>query len=210
MLEGKFRHKDSKGNEGLLVGGGVQWLTAGKGILHSEMPAMKEGHLWGIQLWVNLPAKEKMKEPRYQDLNPSQIPIVETENGVNVRIIAGEVGGVVGAVDGISIQPTMLDVKLPAGSTLECEVPDGHTLFLYGLEGDTKLDGDFVVPSGDLALFESAGTAYTVTAPKNTSSRVLVVSGAPINEPVARYGPFVMNTHTEILQTIKDFRSGNF
>lgn len=210
MLEGKFRHKDSKGNEGLLIGGGVQWLTTGKGILHSEMPAQKEGHLWGIQLWVNLPAKEKMKEPRYQDLQPSEIPIVETETGVNIRVIAGEVGGVSGAVDGISIQPTMLDVKLPAGATLESEVTDGHTLFLYGLEGNTRLAGDFVVPAGELALFGSKGNAFKISAPENESSRVLVVSGAPINEPVARYGPFVMNTHTEILQTIKDFRSGNF
>ena len=209
MLEGKFRHKDSKGNEGLLVGGGVQWLTTGKGILHSEMPAQKEGHLWGLQLWVNLPAKEKMKEPRYQDIDPSAIPILETEEGVQVRLIAGEIAGVKGAVDGIAIRPTLLDVKVPAGQTFESDIVDGHTLFLYGLEGDTQLEGDFLAAPGELAVFKNQGDAFRASA-TDTKTRFLVVSGAPINEPVARYGPFVMNTHSEILQTLKDFKSGNY
>lgn len=210
MLEGKFKHKDSKGNEGLLVGGGVQWLTTGKGILHSEMPAMKEGHLWGLQLWVNLPAAEKMKEPRYQDINPADIPNLESEEGVKIRVIAGEVAGVKGAVDGIHIQPTMLDIKIPAGESFEGNVTDDHTLFVYGLEGHTELNKEWAVPPGEIALFNRKGNAYRITANKDTPSRVLVVSGAPIREPIARYGPFVMNTHSEILQTLQDFKTGNY
>ena len=213
MLEGKFKHKDSKGNEGLLVGGGVQWLTTGKGILHSEMPAMKEGHLWGLQLWVNLPAAEKMKEPRYQDIKPEDIPNLEDENGVHIRVIAGEVAGVSGAVDGIHIQPTMLDVKLPAGQSFQGNITDDHTLFVYGLEGETGLSdksSEWAVPPGEIALFHREGNAYRLSAPENSNTRVLVISGAPIREPVARYGPFVMNTHSEILQTLQDFKTGNY
>lgn len=208
MLEGKFKHKDSKGNEGLLVGGGVQWLSTGKGILHSEMPAQKEGHLWGLQLWVNLPASDKMKEPRYQDIAPDQIPLLENEDGIRARLIAGQVDGVLGAVDGIHIKPTLMDVNVPAGVTFESNIPDGHTLFLYGLEGEARLDEVSTIAPGQLALFKSTGDAFKATA--NTKTRFLVVSGAPINEPVARYGPFVMNTHSEILQTLKDFKTGNF
>jgi redox-sensitive bicupin YhaK (pirin superfamily) len=208
MLEGKFKHKDSKGNEGLLVPGGVQWMTAGKGLLHSEMPAQKEGHLWGFQLWVNLPAAEKMKEPRYQDLKPEDIPVVETDKGVRVRVIAGEVAGVPGPIDGVSIKPTLLDVKLPSGESFEQEIPDGHTLFIYGIEGESRT-GNFVVPPGEMAIFQPRGDAFKVSA-QEAPARFLVVSGAPINEPIARYGPFVMNTHEEILQTLRDFKSGNY
>lgn len=209
MLDGKFKHKDSKGNSGLLVPGAVQWMTAGRGILHSEMPGQTEGRIWGLQFWLNLPRVEKMKDPRYQDLKPEDIPHVETENGVKLRVVAGQVGDVKGAVDGISIRPTLLDIEVPAGQTFSHTVEDGHTLFTYGIEGTYKI-GDMIVPPSELVIFDKKGTGFSVTAPPEHNSRILVASGAPIKEPIARYGPFVMNSHEEILQTIQDFKNGNF
>lgn len=208
MLHGNFKHQDSKGNTGFLNSGGVQWLTAGKGILHSETPMQSEGLLWGFQLWVNLPKKDKMIEPRYQDFNAEDIPNVEAENGTKIRIIAGEVDGNKGAVSGIAINPTLLDVKLPKGQTFSYPIPDGHTLFLYQLEGECNYNGQNVSES-HIIIFDTDGEAFKVEALED-NSRFLVVSGAPIKEPIARYGPFVMNTESEIAQTLQDFRTGNF
>ena len=211
MLHGNFKHEDSKGNTGYLTSGGVQWMTAGKGVQHSETPMQADGLMWGFQLWVNLPAAKKMQEPRYQDINADQIPTVELDNGTTFRLIAGEVGeDVVGPVNGVSIKPTLLDVSLPAGNSFEYPIPDGHTLFLYTIEGKLEVTDGLRVDPSRLVIFSPEGNAFQVKTGTESPARFLVVSGAPIKEPIARHGPFVMNTREEILQCFADIYSGRF
>ena len=206
MIEGSMRHKDSTGAEGLLGPGSIQWMTAGKGIVHSEMPEQKEGKMQGFQLWVNLPATDKMCEPRYQNIDPKDVPVVTTDDGAVIRVLTGTANGVTGPVTGISIDPVYIDIAMKSGSTHTQPITPGHTTFVYAFEGSIEVAGT-TVGINQLALL-SDGDEVTLTS-QNTG-RAILISGAPIGEPIARYGPFVMNTKEEISQAINDFQNGNF
>jgi len=207
MLAGRMEHRDHKGNTGNLVAGSVQWMTAGRGIVHSEMPKQEDGLMWGFQLWVNLPAKDKMVPPRYQDIPPENIPEVLQDN-VKIKVIAGEVNGVKGAVSGIATQPTYLDVSLPPSSRFYHPLPASHNAFCYVFEGE----GDFGSTPRQHLTIHTLGVfgsgdyveAFTGTSP----CRFILVSGAPLGEPVARQGPFVMNTRQELMQAFRDYQDG--
>ncbi|GAA0685246.1 pirin family protein [Dyella marensis] len=208
MLAGHMRHGDNHGNQGDLGPGSVQWMTAGRGILHSEMPQQENGLMWGFQLWVNLPAKDKLTEPRYQDIDPARIPTVRPQDGVEVKIIAGEVFGAAGPVAGIATQPVYLDIALQPGAQLEVPLPEGHSAFAYVFDGaDAQVAGD-VLSRSELAVLSKGGSVRI--GGREAPSRVLLVAGKPLGESVARYGPFVMNTPAEIHQAIADFRAGKF
>lgn len=206
MIDGAMEHKDSLGNRGRLGPGSVQWMTAGSGIIHSEMPKQQNGRMWGFQLWVNLPASLKMTKPRYQDIAPDHIPEVDApgSNGARVRLVAGELGGVSGPVKEIYVAPQMLDVKLAAKGTFVHPLPPEHNAFVYVFDG-TALVAGTQVGRGELAVL-GPGDAVSVTS--DDGARFLVLAGKPIGEPVARYGPFVMNTEAEIRQAVSDYQSG--
>ena len=207
MLAGRMRHGDNKGHSGLLRPGSVQWMTAGRGIVHSEMPEQEDGLMWGFQLWVNLPAADKMTAPRYQEFEPDQVPVAEFASGVRVHVVAGKVGNVVGPVNGIATAPTYLDVELPAGTSASFELPLGQSAFAYPFEGEAVI-GDRVVPRGTLAVLGDG--SRVVLAAKNAPARVLLVAGQPLSESVVRYGPFVMNTQEQIREAIADYQAGRF
>ncbi len=207
MLAGRMRHGDNKGHSGLLRPGSVQWMTAGRGIVHSEMPEQEDGLMWGFQLWVNLPAADKMTAPRYQEFEPDQVPVADLPGGVKVHVIAGKVGDVAGPVSGIATAPTYLDVALPAGASASFDLPAGQSAFAYPFEGEADI-GNRLVPRGTLAVL-GAGSRL-VLATKAAPARVLLVAGQPLGEPVARYGPFVMNTQAQIRQAIADYQAGRF
>jgi redox-sensitive bicupin YhaK (pirin superfamily) len=207
MLAGRMRHGDNKGNTGLLGPGSVQWMTAGRGIVHSEMPEQEEGLMRGFQLWVNLPAKDKMTAPRYQDIPPGDIPEVDAGNGIRVRVIAGRFGNVSGPVSAVATDPMYLDVALPAGASLAVPVPEDDNAFAYVFEGAAKIGGEEVA-RGELAVLGHGGRVGLAAGPEG--ARVLVIAGRPLNEPVAKYGPFVMNTNDEIRQAVHDYQSGKF
>ncbi len=208
MLSGEFRHEDSAGNKSDMSAGSVQWMTAAGGIIHSEMPIMKEGKLHGFQLWVNMPAKLKMSKPKYQNIDPKQIPLVKEKNQ-KVKVISGDYKGNKGPISGISVEPLYLDVELNKDSKFEFKLAKTHNSFIYLIEGQIKI--------GDEKHDEvSNSTLITLTKGEDlkvktiTKSKFLVVSGKPINEPIARGGPFVMNTKAEILQAIQDYHNGTF
>ena len=208
MLAGRMRHGDNQGNSGLLTAGSVQWMTAGRGILHSEMPEQEDGLMWGFQLWVNLPAKDKMTAPRYQDIAPERIPQV-AGNGTQIRVIAGSVDGVQGAVSEVVTQPLYLDVRLDAGATLDVQVPENLNGFVYVYEGQAQAGSSaMTLVRGDLGVL-GKGASVQLAAPQ-ASARMIVVAGKPLNEPVAKYGPFVMNTQQQIAEAVEDFRAGRF
>jgi redox-sensitive bicupin YhaK (pirin superfamily) len=207
MLAGRMRHGDNKGNTGLLGPGSVQWMTAGRGIVHSEMPEQQEGLMHGFQLWVNLPAKDKMTEPRYQDIAPERIPEADAGNGVKVRVIAGRFGEVEAPVTGVATDPIYLDVALPAGAKFETPLPPGHNAFAYVFEGGAAIAGEKVA-RGELAVL-GRGERFEVEAGAE-GARLVLVAGRPLHEPVAKYGPFVMNTADEIRQAVYDYQSGKF
>jgi redox-sensitive bicupin YhaK (pirin superfamily) len=203
MLAGRMRHHDNQGNSGLLTAGSVQWMTAGRGIVHSEMPEQEDGLMWGFQLWVNLPARDKMMPPRYQDIPPEAVPEVTFAGGM-VRVIAGEFGGVTGPVAGIVTTPLYLDVRLDGEEALEAKVPAGHHAFLYVYEGALSVAGR-LMERGQLAVLDD-GEAVRLEG----RGRAILVAARPLAEPVARYGPFVMNTQEEIHQAFADYRAGRF
>lgn len=207
MLAGRMRHRDNQGNSGLLLPGGAQWMTAGKGIVHSEMPEQEDGLMWGFQLWVNLPASDKMTAPRYQDIDPAEIPETDLPGGATVRVVAGEAGGVTGPVSDISVRPLYLDVSLPNGAAFEQPVPDGHNAFIYLFGGGLRI-GETVAGNGGMVLLTEGGVVKAEATAEDT--RFLLIAGEPIGEPVARYGPFVMNTKEEIMQAFQDYQSGKF
>lgn len=207
MLEGLMHHEDSTGESGDLTPGAVQWMTAGRGIVHSEMPTQKEGLIWGFQLWVNLPAKEKMREPRYQNIAPEAVPIIEREDGTVIKVIAGEVDGVTGAVNGIFTDPLYIDVKLPPNGKFKQSVAAGHNAFAYVLEGKVRFGEEEVVPSR-LVTFGDGTVVEAETG--ESGGRFLLLAGKPLNEEIARHGPFVMNTRDEIKQAVSDYQSGKF
>lgn len=208
MLHGKIRHEDSVGNSGLLTSGGVQWMTAGRGIIHSEMPEQTDGMLWGYQLWVNLPARLKMSAPRYQDIPASDIPEVTTDTAT-VRVIAGNFNNVAGAAETM-IPVTYLDVHLAAGRNFMHPVADDHNAFCYvheGVLGAADNEGrDTQVETGYMAIFSQKGEIQVTAGP--AGAKFLLISGTRIDEPVARMGPFVMNTRDELFQAAEDYRRG--
>ena len=213
MIEGRMRHQDSAGNGGTLRSGGVQWMTAGRGIVHSEMPEQEDGKMQGFQLWVNLPAKLKMAEPRYQEFDPEKIPEIVHDDGARVRVVVGEHDGTKGAVSGIAVEPLYLDAILPPGAAITQTIPQGHNAFVYVFEGEavTIANGDegTTVPYRNLAVLDD-GDALGLRNETDTTARMLVAAGKPIGEPIARYGPFVMNTREEIFQAFKDYEEGRF
>jgi len=212
MLEGNTRHRDSLGNVGVIGPGDVQWMTSGRGIMHEEMPKRgPEGRVNGFQLWVNLPAAEKLSKPRYQEVATDTIPMVES-NGVSVRVVAGSYGGRKGPVTEIAVQPLYMDVTLDNGASFELPVPEGHTAFAYVLEGNGIFgigeDGESV-EAVKMVVFTD-GNSIHIDAGLGSSVRFMLIAGAPINEPIVPYGPFVMNTEEEIRQALTDLRNGTF
>lgn len=214
MLEGSVRHRDSLGNSGLIGPGDVQWMTSGRGILHEEMPRRgPEGNIYGFQLWVNLPAAQKMSAPRYQEVSAGSIPMVE-RRGARIRVVAGEVDGVKGPVTEIAARPVYMEVQLAPGANFEQPVPEGHTAVAYVFEGS----GDFgldengrgeTIEAVRLAVFGDGDRVKMRAAPE-TGVRFMLMAGAPFREPIVPYGPFVMNTMEEIQQTLDELRSGVF
>jgi redox-sensitive bicupin YhaK (pirin superfamily) len=209
MLAGRMRHRDSAGHEGLLQNGGVQWMTAGRGVIHSELPEQEQGVMEGFQLWLNLPAQRKMAEPWYRDFPSEAIPEYVTPEGVTVRVIAGESNGIEGAVMRETTEPVYLDIHLPAGSEFSTALPASHNAFVYVYRGSVEIGG-VEVASRRMGILDNAAEAdgVTVSAPEDT--RLILVAGKPLNEPIVQYGPFVMNTQEEIHQALNDFRSGHF
>jgi quercetin 2,3-dioxygenase len=211
MLDGSVAHRDSLGSSGVIGPGDVQWMTAGSGILHEEMPRMGPRRLDGFQIWVNLPARLKMTSPRYQDVPAGRIPETARPDGTRIRVVAGEVDGVAGAVREIFAGPTYLDVSLPAGGKLEQPVPRGHTAFLYVFRGEVSVGGaETRGPSIEAPRLVVLGDGDVVRVHAKAPARFLLLSAQPLHEPYARYGPFVMNTREEIQQALADLRAGTF
>jgi hypothetical protein len=211
MLAGRMRHRDNAGHEGLLAAGGVQWMTAGRGIVHSELPEQEQGLMHGFQLWINLPAREKMTEPGYRDIPAEAIPHTTTDEGVTIRIIAGSIAGIGGAVRREATEPLYLDLEMPAGSAYEAPIPGGHNAFLYVYEGDVGVGtrGE-PVRARQLAVLTNRADADGVRLTASGGARLLLVAGRPLNEPIVQWGPFVMNTRDEVEQAIRDYQSGAF
>ena len=204
LTAGRMRHRDSAGNEGVIEPGGVQWMTAGRGIVHSEMPEQVEGLLSGFQLWVNLPRLAKMTEPAYQEFDPASVPVEEGRDGQRIRVVAGTSdAGTVGPVKNEHVRPIYLDVSLPAGSGFRQTVSESAQGFLYCIDG--TCDAGTRLAGGTLALL-GAGTAVAVDA--ITDCRFLLIAGEPLGEPVTRAGPFVMNSKAEIMQAFDDYQQG--
>ena len=229
VLHGKVEHGDSMGNKGIISSGDVQWMTAGNGIIHQEMPKGTAGGLmWGFQLWANLPASQKMMDPRYRDVTQNQIPEVKPGSGVTVKVICGKVSGTAGPVTDIIIEPEYLDVTVAAGVAFTHPVKNGHTLFAYAIEGKGYFDPernsfgheivgtnyfDFkrecLVGPENFVLYERTGDQVVITA-EDSPVRFLLVSGKPIGEPVAWYGPIVMNTREELRVAFEEYQQGTF
>jgi len=207
MIAGRMLHRDSAGNEGLLQNGDVQWMTAGSGLIHSEIPQQEEGVMEGFQLWLNLPARDKMQAPWYRDIAHAELPQFTTAEGVAVTVIAGASHGVTGAVTREATAPTYLDLHLPAGTRFEQALPANHNAFVYVYRGAVSLGGQ-AVPMQRMAILANEPGADGVRIEASEDARVLLIAGQPLGEPIAQYGPFVMNTEAEIYQAIQDFRSG--
>lgn len=211
MLDGRMRHRDNHGNEGLLTPGSVQWMTAGRGLVHSEMPEQESGRMRGFQLWVNLPARDKMTEPKYQEFAPERIPQATPAEGVTVKVIAGQVGEVHGPIVQPATDPLYLDVELAPGRGWSYELPDGHNAFAYVFEGGLTLGGGEAareVARQELAVL-GGGRGLRLQAGAE-GARLIVVAGRPLREPVARHGPFVMNTREQLMQAFIDYQEGRF
>jgi redox-sensitive bicupin YhaK (pirin superfamily) len=213
MIDGHMRHEDHMGNVGELTEGGVQWMTAGRGVIHSEMPQQEEGLMRGFQLWVNLPAAEKMKPASYRDIPATDIPVAKIDGG-RIRVIAGNFatdnGDVVGPIQGLTTAPVFYDVELAAGKTFETALPATHSAFVYSYEGDVSIgnDSEQRVLTTQSAGVLSVGDLLRVTA-NSESARFVVLAGIPLNEPVVQRGPFVMNTREEIEQAVQDYQNGS-
>jgi redox-sensitive bicupin YhaK (pirin superfamily) len=209
MLTGRMRHRDSAGNEGLITNGGVQWMTAGRGVIHSEMPEQEEGLMEGFQLWLNLPSKDKMAEPWYRDIPNGEVPRYTSAEGATVQVIAGSSNGVDGAVQRAGTEPLYLDIELPEGASFEQALPAGHNAFIYVFRGDVVVGGKGVAQQR-MAILDNAAGADGVRIKAGPASRLLLIAGRPLHEPIAQYGPFVMNTQAELFQAVEDFRAGRF
>lgn len=207
MVAGRLLHRDSAGHEGLLENGGVQWMTAGRGVIHSEIPQQEAGMMEGFQLWLNLPGRDKMSPPWYRDFKAGDLPRLKTPAGVSVTVIAGRSQGLLGAVTRDATEPLYLDVHLPAGAVFEQAIPPGHNAFVYVYRGAVDMGGHGV-PVQHMALLANDPAADGVRIQAAEDSQVLVIAGRPLNEPIVQYGPFVMNTQAEIYQALSDFRDG--
>ena len=213
VLRGEVHHKDTLGNSGRLGAGDVQWMTAGRGIMHEEMPQVRPEGIAGFQLWVNLPARLKMTKPRYQEIRSDEIPAIKREDGTRIRVIAGTVDEVSGPVTGIAANPIYLDVFVPAHASFIQPIHLGHTAFAYVFEGEAKFAGDGKEDGTKIShprLVVLGGGDYVKVVAGKAPVRFLLVSGKPLHEPIARYGPFVMNTEEEIEQTLQELRQGTF
>jgi hypothetical protein len=214
MLEGSVHHRDSLGNAGLIGPGDVQWMSSGRGIMHEEMPRRSpEGNVFGFQLWVNLPARQKMSQPRYQEISADSIPEARM-NGAAVRVVAGEIGGVRGPVTGIAANPVYMDVRLEPGTSYTQPIPEGHTTVAYVYQGRGEFGTDEqgqseTVDAVHMIVF-SDGNSLEVRTPPDSPLSFMLMAGIPFNEPIVPYGPFVMNTVEEIQQTLIDLRNGTF
>lgn len=210
MLEGRMRHEDHLGNVGLLESGGVQWMTAGRGVIHSEMPQQEQGAMRGFQFWLNLPARRKLDPPAYRDFAPTEVPRCELPDGSEAIVIAGrlDAGGVsqAGAVERADTEPLIVDFKLAPGSQLAPAIPEGHRLLLYVFDGEVLVNGQ---PVGTRQLAR-LGDQGELRLASSKGGRVLLLAGKPLGEPIVQYGPFVMNTREEIEQALRDFRAGTF
>ncbi len=207
MIAGRMRHRDSAGHEGLLENGGVQWMTAGKGVIHSEIPQQEAGAMEGFQLWLNLPGRDKMNAPWYRDFKHTELPQFTTSAGVGVTVIAGASHGVQGAVTRDATAPVYLDLHLPAGASFAQTLPPGHNAFVYVYRGEVKVSGQRV-PVQRMAVLSNDPAADGVVIEASSDAKALLIAGQPLNEPIAQYGPFVMNTKEEIYQALNDFRDG--
>lgn len=208
MLEGRMRHRDSAGNEGLIEGGGVQWMTAGRGVIHSELPEQQQGRMEGFQLWLNLPAKDKLRDPWYRDIASAEIPEFE-QNGVKVRVIAGESHGVKGAVQREHTEPLYLDLHLLPGASFEQLLPETHNAFVYVYRGALRFETGCTVPPQRMAILANTpGSDGVRLVAGDEPTRAILIAGKPLNEPIAQYGPFVMNTQAELMQAVRDFQTG--
>jgi redox-sensitive bicupin YhaK (pirin superfamily) len=213
MIAGRMRHRDSAGHEGLLQNGGVQWMTAGRGLIHSELPEQEDGLMEGFQLWLNLPAKDKMREPWYRDIQSEEIPEYTTTSGVQVRVIAGVSHGIEGAVRREDTEPLYLDITLPPGAEFAQPLPDDHNALVYVFRESVWISGS-EVPTRRMAILAndpgSDGVVLRAGATNHSPARALLIAGKPLREPIAQYGPFVMNTQEEVKQAVNDFQGGKF
>jgi redox-sensitive bicupin YhaK (pirin superfamily) len=205
MLAGRMRHRDSAGHEGLLADGGVQWMTAGRGVIHSELPEQTEGRMEGFQLWLNLPAKDKLSPPWYRDIQSAELPEWRGA-GVTARVIAGASHGVAGAVQRSGTDPLYLDLHIDAGAAFEQPLPEGHNAFVYVYRGAVII-GTETVPVQRMAILGNAGDGVRLAGGAE-SARAILIAGRPLKEPIVQHGPFVMNTQQEIFQAVEDFRAG--
>lgn len=209
MLAGRMRHRDSAGHEGLLQTGGVQWMIAGQGVVHSEIPEQEEGTMAGFQLWLNLPARSKMSPAWYRDIPSEQIPEYATAEGVQVRVIAGISNGVPGAMQREVTEPLYLDIHLPADGHFDCRIPETHNAFAYVYQGAAQIE-DRQIDSGRMGILSNTAEADGVRITTADPTRLILIAGRPLHEPIVQYGPFVMNSQEEIIQAITDFREGRF
>ena len=209
MIAGRMRHRDNAGHEGLLQNGGVRWMTAGRGVIHSELPEQENGRMEGFQLWLNLAATDKMRAPWYRDIKSAEIPAFTTPEGVTVRVIAGASHGVDGAVQREVTEPLYLDLEFAQGATFAQTLPPSHNAFVYVYRGAVEIGGAEIATQR-MALLTNDATSDGVTLSASQSSRALLIAGRPLGEPIAQYGPFVMNSNEEIFQAVQDFQSGRF
>ena len=207
MIAGRMRHRDNAGHQGLLQNGGVQWMTAGRGIIHSEMPEQENGVMEGFQLWLNLPARRKMIPAWYRDIPSAEIPEYVTAEGVTVRVIAGTSNGISGAMSREDTEPLYLDIDLPAGSLFSTTIPASHNAFVYVYRGTVTIGGT-TLGENRMGILANTPQADGVTLNSTAPAKAILVAGKPLREPIVQHGPFVMNTKEEIYQAIKDFQEG--
>lgn len=207
MIAGRMRHRDSGGNSGLLQPGGMQWMVAGSGLIHSEMPEQESGLMEGFQFWINLPAADKMNPPRYRDFAPEEVPELRLDSGVLARIIAGSFGGKRGAVRRPRTEPLLLDLHLPQGATIDVPLPPQANAFIVPYRGGVEVAGERLVAE-ELGILANEGAGVRLAAPD--AARVLLAAAQPLREPIAQYGPFVMSSREAIEATLRDYRDGRF
>jgi quercetin 2,3-dioxygenase len=209
MIAGRMRHRDSAGHEGLLSNGGVQWMTAGRGVIHSELPEQEDGRMEGFQLWLNLAAKDKMRAPWYRDIQSAEIPEFTTADGVKVRVIAGRSHGIDGAMQREVTEPLYLDLEIPAGASFTQALAASHNAFVYVYRGELQI-GATRVPVQRMAILGNGTASDGAAVNAAVVTRALLIAGKPLREPIAQYGPFVMNTNDEIFRAVQDYQSGKF
>ena len=209
LLRGRMRHRDNQGHEGLLQAGDLQWMLAGKGIIHSEMPEQEEGRMEGFQLWLNLPAANKMDQPDYRDIPSHAFPVFETPEGHLIKVLIGRYEGLDGLVQRPITEPLLLDVHCAASNPIEISIPSTHTACLYVYEGAVTV-GETLIAEKQLAILDQDPDTNSVKIESSQPSRILLIAGKPLHEPVVQYGPFVMNTQEEIQAAVQDYQQGRF